>query len=265
MDEIFTRFLFPLVFKKDAAESKVSRTMQQIIESKREKKQGSLGTESKGAAYKLLNGLVRRDKKLMDYFLAQCLQPLMDYIQRTDCWNYTPPSATQRNQDFVGLQNLGCICYLNSMLQQFFMIPAVRYNLLCVDDGEPEQISEYKGEKVDDNMLHQLQKLMANLELSERTDYNPWEFCFAFKEFDGAPTNTAEQKDAQEFLNVAFDRLENALKGTTRDQLLQSVFRGKTCSQLVCAECGKCKNRLEDFYNLSLTVKDLKGVHESLA
>jgi len=24
---------------------------------------------------------------------------------------------------------------MNSMLQQFFMIPAFRYNLLCVDDG----------------------------------------------------------------------------------------------------------------------------------
>ena len=76
------------------------------------------------------------------------------------------------------------------------MIPAFRYNLLCVDDGIPQDLVEYKGEKVDDNMLHQMQKLVAHLELSERTDYNPFEFCFAFKEFDGNPTNTAEQKDA---------------------------------------------------------------------
>ena len=33
---------------------------------------------------------------------------------------------------------------------------------------------------------------MANLELSERSDYNPWQFCYAFKEFDGTPTNTGE-------------------------------------------------------------------------
>lgn len=106
------------------------------------------------------------------------------------------------------------------------MIPALRYNLLCVDDQLPEDCQEFKGESVDDNLLHQLQKLMANLELSERMDYNPWEFCFAFKEFDGTPTNTAEQKDAQEFLNLAFDRLETALKGTSRRNLLQSVFGG---------------------------------------
>ena len=34
------------------------------------------------------------------------------------------------------------------------MIPALRYNLLCVDDGKPENFVEYKGEKIDDNMMH---------------------------------------------------------------------------------------------------------------
>jgi len=33
---------------------------------------------------------------------------------------------------------------------------------------------------------------------------------------------------------------------------------------MVCMECGKVKNRVEDFYNLSLTVKDIKSVYDSL-
>lgn len=37
---------------------------------------------------------------------------------------------------------------------------------------------------------------MTSLELSERQDFNPFEFCFAFKDLDGNPTNTGEQKDA---------------------------------------------------------------------
>ena len=61
---------------------------------------------------------------------------------------------------------------------------------------------------------------MAHLELSERSDYNPFEFCFAFKDLDGNPTNTSEQKDAQEFLNLAFDRIENMLRGTSRKYLM---------------------------------------------
>jgi len=91
-------------------------------------------------------------------------------------------------------------------------------------------LQEYKGFKIDDNVLHQFQKLIAHLELSERLDYNPYEFCFSFKDLDGAPTNTGEQKDAQEFLNLIFDRLENQLRGTSRKYLLQSVFGGQTCS-----------------------------------
>ena len=40
------------------------------------------------------------------------------------------------------------------MMQQFFMIPAFRYNLLQVDDGFPAALEEYKGQKIDDNMMH---------------------------------------------------------------------------------------------------------------
>ena len=106
------------------------------------------------------------------------------------------------------------------------MIPAFRYNLLSVEDNTPVDLVEYKGHKIDDKVLHQLQKLMAHLELSDRTDFNPYEFCFAFKDLDGNPTNTGEQKDAQEFLNLSFDRIENMLRMTSRKYLLQSVFGG---------------------------------------
>ena len=154
---------------------------------------------------------------------------------------------------------------MNSMMQQFFMVPAFRYNLLCIDDGKEEEMQEYKGEMIDDNMMHQLQKLIAHLELSERSDYNPKGFCFAFKEFDGQPTNTGEQKDAQEFLNVIMDRLENALKPTSRKHLVNGVFGGVLCNQMVCPECGKVKNRMEDYLNLSLPIKGIKSVEESLS
>lgn len=110
------------------------------------------------------------------------------------------------------------------------MIPAFRYNLLCVDDGVAEDMKEFRSEIHDDNMLHQMQKLFANLELSDRKDYNPAGFCLSFKEDGNRPTNISEQKDAQEFLNQLFDRVENVLKPTPRKYLLQSIFGGKTCS-----------------------------------
>jgi ubiquitin carboxyl-terminal hydrolase 34 len=239
--------------------------MAQVIEQRAQKKTAAGGAENKSAAYKLLNSLVRGNPELMGFFFKECVQPLLAHIERTDAWNYTPPSASDRSQAYVGLRNLGCICYMNATLQQLFTIPALRYNLLAVDDGEAENLVECKGEKLDDNAFHQLQKLMANLELSDRSDYNPWEFCFAFKEPDGGPTNTGVQKDADEFLKLVFDRLEEALKGTPRELLLQSLFRGRTCAQLVCQECGHAKSRLEPPTTyMALPVKGRRGVYESL-
>ena len=75
---------------------------------------------------------------------------------------------------YAGIINLGCICYMNSMLQQFYMIPQFRYSILSVDDGkEPTNLAYLRGDPdidrtetgvdVDDNMLHQLQYLFGYL------------------------------------------------------------------------------------------------------
>ena len=90
----------------------------------------------------------------MNNFISQQLKPLMALIKRPTTWNYQPVGDASRMQSYVGLRNLGCICYMNSMMQQFFMIPAFRYNMLCVDDGMAPDVKEYKGDHFDDNMLH---------------------------------------------------------------------------------------------------------------
>lgn len=71
---------------------------------------------------------------------------------------------------------------------------------------------------------------MSNLEASERNDFNMRGFCYAYKDFDGSPTNHLEQKDSQEFLSMFMDRLENELKPTSRKYLVKNTFGGKTCS-----------------------------------
>ena len=63
--------------------------------------------------------------------------------------------------------------------------------------------------------------------MTDRQDYNPVEFCFAFKDFDGNPTNVRVQQDAQEFLNLAFDRLETLVKDTPQKYVCQSAFQGQ--------------------------------------
>lgn len=219
--------------------------------------------ESRKWAYKLLWTLCNNSPKLLNQVIVNQMFPLCEQIKLYPGWNYIP-SGDSKSCKYLGIRNLGCICYMNSMLQQLYHVPAFRYQLMRCDDGAEPDWKEYKGRTIDDNVLHQLQRLFGHLELSERVDYNPMEFCFSFKEMDGAPTNTSVQHDTEEFCNIIFDRIENMMKPTPQKYLLQSVFGGKNCSQMVCKECGFIRNRFEDFYNLSLTVKERKSVEESI-
>ena len=76
-------------------------------------------------------------------------------------------SCTEDNQrsshGYVGLKNLGNICYINSMMQQLYMNKSFRYLVLRMKDNEPEKLGDYKGKMYDDNILHQLQKIFAFL------------------------------------------------------------------------------------------------------
>ena len=128
-------------------------------------------------------------------FIQNYIKPLIKDVERPKKWRHSPSSKVRVNQH-VGIVNLGCICYMNSMLQQFFMVPQFRYQLLKAIDKNPESLVSYKDDMIDDNLLKQLQKIFGFLELSDRHAFDPKDFCFTFKDFDGTPTKISEQKDS---------------------------------------------------------------------
>lgn len=189
--------------------------------------------------------------------------------------NYSVPNARQaimkrygesygeRREDHCGIKNLGCICYMISMLQQFFMTPSFRYNLLTIDDEKP--INKSNKFLVDDNSLHQIQKMFTFLELSDRDAYNPLGFCYSYKDWDGNPVNVIIQQDSQEFLNRFFDIIEEQIKPSPQKNLINSIFGGKTVSEIFCEKgCGKSFYRFEIFNNLSLEVRNMSTLDQSL-
>lgn len=138
---------------------------------------------------------------------------MVSCIERPENFSHVSETECRSFYSYSGLKNQGATCYMNSMLQQLYMIPTFKYLLLTVDDGKDEtsgtiedEKSVYHNKTFDDNLLHQFQNTMGALELSERPYHNALGLCFAMKDWEGKPTNCSLQQDSHEFVNISFDR-----------------------------------------------------------
>ncbi len=91
--------------------------------------------------------------------------------------------------------------------------------------------------------MFQLQKLFAFLKYSQKTSYNPKDFCEAFKDFEGKSIDVNIQSDVDEFFNALMEKLENLLKSTSSLDIINNVFRGTISNQLVCEGCPHSSER----------------------
>ena len=117
VNEIFKEFLFASVFSENADEQESRIVMR--THSRKHKAKSSSGGESQArvAAYALLNGLIKKSPALMLKFMQEQLWPLMERIKKPKGWKFAPASAGGDSlQKYCGLRNLGCICYMNSMM-----------------------------------------------------------------------------------------------------------------------------------------------------
>ena len=78
----------------------------------------------------------------------------------------TNTKRIKKKTNYIGLRNLGSLCYLNSIIQHLFRIPQFKYSILGADDKNDPKKSEFLD---DDNMLHQLQKLFTFLSFPKYT------------------------------------------------------------------------------------------------
>jgi hypothetical protein len=63
-------------------------------------------------------------------------------------WNISLMDSEKSSTGYVGLKNLGTVCYMNSLFQQLFMINSLRNDLLSVENSQDVEKEE--------NMLYQL-------------------------------------------------------------------------------------------------------------
>ena len=77
--------------------------------------------------------------------------------KRLDDWTITLLDKMKSTSGFVGIKNLGCICYMSSFMQQLFRIPRFRNAIATCEE------TAFVPELKEENLLYQVQKMFLNL------------------------------------------------------------------------------------------------------
>ena len=172
------------------------------------------------------------------------------------------------------MKNLGNTCYLNSLIQTWFLIPAIRQSILrlslqstCEFDGANTvaSLSAKLNPSVHSPKAHlfqcmswrvlsrrsffffnpnnkivllQLQKLFSYLILTNQSFIDPSPIIYRLKECFPSRLNFGSQEDVSEFNDLFLDILENGFKSLGNDQenIIQKYFYGRSNESLDAIE-----------------------------
>ncbi|OHS98597.1 Clan CA, family C19 [Tritrichomonas foetus] len=161
-------------------------------------------------------------------------------------WKIDGDSTAVSLTGFSGLVNLGATCFLNSTLQQFFMIPPLRKSII-----------EYNG---DDVFMIQLRNLFAKMLLSKGHPVSTEDLVKEWTGWDGEKMNPRVQQDACEFVQILIDKLENGIG----KEFIQSLFGGTTVDNIEGISEEYHATRDQSFYTFTLPIKDIHNTTEAL-
>ena len=213
--------------------------------------------EARLAAFKCLGKLIQLNPTVSAIILKELSAFFTNLSWRKSKvlhWNHSYSPQEKSSTGFVGLKNLGCTCYMNSLLQQLFQISSFREGLFQCDLPESN-----------DQVLYQLQKIAAGLIASDKVFVQARGLCQAYLNWEGLPINPLEQMDVEEFFNGLMDKVETGLKDTSRPKLVEEHFKGVYTTQ--CIGKGSCSHRSErdeSFLTLPLEIKNKSSILQSL-
>ena len=157
----------------------------------------------------------------------------------------------QSTSDFIGLKNLGCTCYMNSLMQTFYNIIPLRESFLRL-----------KIEQKTKNSLYEVQKLFFSLKFCKEKYYTPASFV---ENYDNEKLSIHQQMDIDEFFSNLMDKLENRLKNTNNENIIKYFFQGRINDVLTFQEgCTHHRTNISNFYSIQLQIRNKKSLYESL-
>ncbi|XP_047523488.1 probable ubiquitin carboxyl-terminal hydrolase FAF [Pieris napi] len=192
-------------------------------------------------------------------------------------WEYMPCVGPRPCAGLVGLKNAGATCYMNSVLQQLYCVRAVRDSLLTVQGAATDPNEDFSGEMhhnmMENNIensaeynitiLKQVQAIFAHLHYSKLQYYVPRGLWAHFR-LQGEPVNLREQQDAVEFFMSLVESLDEALKSLGQEQLMAKTMGGTFSDQKICKGCPHRYCKEEPFSVVSLDIRNMSRLQESL-
>lgn len=77
-------------------------------------------------------------------------------------WEYLPPVGPRPNKGFVGLKNAGATCYMNSVIQQLYMIPPIRNGILAIEGTGTDVDDDMSGDEKQENEVCAAANILPN-------------------------------------------------------------------------------------------------------
>ena len=165
----------------------------------------------------------------------------------------------RKKKSYIGIKNLGCTCYANSLLQQIFHNKKIRDFIASV----PISISSDSP-----SVLRELKLLFAQLSLGKMSQAELLNFTRVFTGFDNMPINVKVQQDVNEFFNLLLDTIENELRdlGLEVEDAFHTELGGTFYNEITSFDPQfEYHATNEERYNtLSLDVKNTTSIQEAL-